>query len=265
MFKAFYWMFQKPENKKVFIKNCTILFGILLIFMFILCAMMYLVFTGSVLSFLMIFICPLLMIPGLLTCGYFWELTSNVIERKTDIISSNIYGGRVKLAENIEIPAIKFFSYIWRGIAGSFAILIMETPVIVLLVYIIIFGKQQLFPALIAIQILIWFLSPGLFWNYAKNNSIFSMFNLYAAGHLFENKPGRYIWNSVLIILTWLMFTVIVGFAEYAIGLPARSDINNMTDIIKFVLSTLIFYLPYVYVQHVYAFLIGTLGNSNDF
>ena len=265
MFKAFYWMFQKPENKKLFIKNSMILFGVTILSLIILCVMVYLVFIESVFGCLIIFVLPFLLIPALLTLGYFWEMTAGVIERKTDIVSSSVYNGKVKLIENIKLPEIKFFKFIWRGFSGFVALVIMEVPVIIVFLNIIIFRKPEWFIVLVVIQVLILFLYPGLAWNYAKNNSVFSTWNLYTAGRLLENRPGRYLWNLLLTILAWVAFIIITGIVEYFIGTLSESDINNMQKFIIYLLPTLIFYIPYIYLQHVFAFLIGTLGNSNDY
>jgi hypothetical protein len=258
-------MFQKPETKILFIKNSMILFGITILSLIILCATMYLIFIESVFGCLIIFVLPLLLIPSLLTLGYFWEMTASVIDRKTDIVSASVYNGKVKLIENIKLPEIKFFKFVWRGISGFVALIIMEVPVIMIFLNIIIFRKPEWLIVLIIIQVLIWFLYPGLAWNYAKNNSVFSTWNLYTAGHLLENRPGRYLWNLFLMILTWFAFITIVGIAEYIIGIPSENDINNMHGLIMYLLPVLIFYLPYIYLQHVFAFLIGSLGNSNDY
>ena len=263
MFKAFYLMFQNEQTKKTFIKNCINLFLVFLIIIGLFLLMMYLIFSESVYGLLFVFIAPLMIIPTLLSMGYFWKMVENIIDRRTDIVSSSIYGGKVNLIESIEIPNIKFFSYIWKGFAGSVAVLIMEIPVFVLLLYCLIYKNEQFIPAVIAVQVLIWILSPGLYWNYAKENSIFSILNVYVAGHLFENKPGRYIWNALLSIISWGICIAIAYFLEFIIGVP--SSINSVFDAVKTVIPTLILFVPYLYVLHVHAFLIGTLGNSNDF
>ena len=269
MFKAFCWMFADETVKKMVLKNCAIMSGVALVPIIILFLAAIISFNspfalmfGSAL-FILAVIC--LFIPPLLVNGYFWETTSNIIDRKTEIVSASTYDGNVKHVEKITLTNINIPKYLWRGFAASVAMLILELPVILIALSLIIFDVKQLWPGLLAVQIGIWILAPGLCWNYAKNNSIFSILNVYTAGHLIEEKFGRYVWNGFLSILNGILYFIMAFLLNNLFSAPLSPDINNTLSLLKYCIYIFIMYIPWLYTLHVQAFLIGTLGNTDDF
>lgn len=267
MFKAFNWMFSEPETKRMFIKNCSVLFCIQTAFIIIsgIAASMFL--SGSINALygipLAILCSVLCLLTHLLTAGYFWELTSSITERKTDIISSDIYDGKVKLIEHIKIPGIRA-GLIWRGLAACFAMLLLIAPAVLIFLSIFIYNKPHLMITFILVLILTIFFSPGLSWNYARNNSIFSVFNYYTAGALLEKEPGRYFWNSLLLFICWLSYGIIAYVIGQLIGCPDKDSISNIFELFKFLITAFILYIPVLYFLHVKAFLVGTVGSADD-
>ena len=265
MFKAFYWMFTDAAVKEMFLKNIkfiliTALIAIAIFFIASLFLTNFIV--GGVLFILAIIA---LLLTTLLIVGYFWEMTASIIERETDIVSSSVYDGKTKSVEKITLPDINFKKCTWRGIASSVAILIMELPVILLLMSRVFLDNELLLPITIIVQFSIWFLSPGLFWNYAKKDSVFSILNVYTAGHLLEKRPGRYLWNCLLLILNFILLGLLTILLNYIFSASTPPDINNPLEMLKYSIYMLFAYIPWLYNIHVKAFLIGTLGDTNDF
>jgi len=258
MFKAFYWMFETNDLRKIFMKNSLYL---LMLFLVVLLLLFIVWISGNVKSnlyviagLLAMFLTPL--IP-LVQLGYFWELTENIINRDLDVRAPSIYGGKVKTIEKLTIPNFKILKFAWRGFSSIFALLIMESPVLLIGYFILKNNDSLLIPPVITIQIIILFFANGLAWNYAKRNSVVSTLNIRAGIHLLGNYPIKYIWNSFLIIAAF----IIIGCISIAITQPILiiipSFLGEYTDkIVETVIS-----LPLgIYFLHVNAYLIGTLA-----
>ena len=268
MFKAFYWMFERKDVRNKFFKRNIYILIIAAIIALIFSLSCHLIFTNTYIFYgylgLFVTFCFTLLL-SYFVLGSFWELTASVIERKTDIISSDIYGGKVSLAEFITLPEINILKFIWRGFSSSIAMIIMEIPVVILFFSTIFLRRSECIYVVYAVQFLIWFLSLGLFWNYANNNSIFSMLNIYVAGYLLENHPFKYIWNSILNIVNYALFYA-VGIAIIVIfNISLKQDFNTYYDCIKFAGFEIVALVMWIYILHVQAYLVGTLSPNNDY
>lgn len=268
MFKAFFWMFQRKDLCKSFFLNSIVILLVAAIIMAIFCLSGYMVLINKYtlygyLGTIFALGCALLL--TYFVWGYFWELTASIIERKSDILSSSIYGGQVSVVEVIELPKIEFFKFCWRGFSSSIAMLIMELPVVLLLFSILLFFDKSYIYVIYVVQILIWFLLLGLFWNYAKNNSIFSMLNVYIAGYLIENHPLRYIWNTILNIINYALYYAVVLLVALLLHVKANTDYTNFYDCIRLAGAEFALLLPFFYLLHVQAYLVGTLSPNDDY
>ena len=205
----------------------------------------------------------LAILPSLLSLGYFWELTENIIDRQIDISANNIYDGKVKKCYNIEFPELKLGKFLWRGFASIIANIIMVIPYLSLIFISIYSGNSCHVPMQIYVISLIIYvlLIPGLLWNYAKQNSVVAVLNISKAVYLMGNYTFRYF----CAILFYILICVVNAFFDkYLVNLimPHVQDFQGWQNI-----AILIFLLGYMffvilksfYMLFVYSYILGTL------
>ena len=89
---------------------------------------------------------------------------------------------------------------------------------------------------------------PALLWNYAKQNSVFAVWNVPKAVYIIENYFFRYIWNTILFVLFYLL--------NFFVLYQIYQQFGNIVYLAAGIL--------YLYSLHVYAYLLGTLTPLND-
>ena len=149
---------------------------------------------------------------SLVVQGYFWELTSSIISRDVDIVANNIYSGKIKSVFVISLPDFKPAKFIWRGFASIVASIMMVLPY-ALLVFSTAFTDVFTLPMLeignfhsiyaICYNLLyVFFFAflPAMLWNYAKENSVFAVWNIRKAVYLLGTYPGKYIFILFCIL-----------------------------------------------------------------
>ena len=171
--ESFVWMFKKEGFKKHFA------------YLFIMTVLFFMVSFGLIVqkSFILSLIGILIIFLSLfLLLGYMWELTGNVIDRTFDINANQIYDGKIKKVYNIELPELDIKKFIWRGFASVVANIILFIPYVLLIYIGMTNGTVTGFePPLIILIVLFILLLPAILWNYAKENSIFSVLNIFKA------------------------------------------------------------------------------------
>jgi hypothetical protein len=76
---------------------------------------------------------------------------------------------------------------------------------IMTLLYVILFG-------------LVGLLIPALLWNYAKQDSIFAVWNFSKAVHIMGTYFGKYLWNTILFIV--LRLTHVINWSWWWVFCP---------------------------------------------
>lgn len=244
MFEAFIWMFKKENFKKhyLILICCSLLTNLTLI----------LFLMGKITSIISMAFAGLIMfITGLFLCGYFWNLTENIIDAEADISANTVYNGKIKTFLKIELPTLKIFKLIWRGFASIIANILILIPYF-LLIYLANLSAAvkpstlMLLPFIMLFYLLFF---PALFWNYAKSNSVFAVLNITKAVYIMGNYPGRYIVKAFQLAVIYILFTVLTVF------------LTNTTDIFVYIAI-----LPVaIYLTLVYAYILGTLVPNEEF
>lgn len=267
MFKAFYWMFLSEQMKKTFwynnrqlIKIC----GILFLICFLLSMSVH--FNPNEIYKITVALLALItfLLPFILLYGYFWELTDNIIDRKTEIISSDIYSGKVHTIENIIIPEINIRKFVWRGISAYVSMLILGLVVFSIFAAVVLIQDPNAIRGAYLFSIILYFLSFGMFWNYAKRNSVFATLNIGAGVHLLGTYPGKYLWNWLLGAVFATINALISAVPYTLLGINNIASFDNISCL-KLVLYSMFSAIQFIYTLYVGAYLIGTLAPNSDY
>ena len=283
MLKPFSWMFKTENFKKHFWTLCAIdfFFNLLALIIFIIVTTIADRYTSTVAAILILSFITFL-IPYLFASGYFWELTFKIIGRDVDINASSIYDGKIKHYEKINLPEIKFFRYIWRGIASIVATIILILPIVFIIFSfskstvttfeILNLNPSQLPIVYFIVSIFICLFVPALLHNYAYRDSVFAVLNLRKAVYLMGNYPFRYLWNTFLIFIFSLISAVILNFLSNISGFSSNiSNVNlshviaNIHVIITFAIIMLVTIFWRIYSLFVNAYLLGTIAPKEEF
>lgn len=276
MFNSLFWMFKQEDFKKHFIylfSTCMIFLVLASVILFIGENFVNDAFIKIVIgiAFIVLSACPFLCFQG-----YFWNLTENIINRETDITSSDVYNGRIKEVYKIELPEIHTGKFIWRGIASIVATLLLCYPIIILVTLSFlgsgdILSFYQLDASSMTILYLCLFLFVGMFipallWNYARRDSIFAVWNLPKAIHIIGSYFGKYLWNTILFLcFAFLNFcitnllTLILGFSASELSFNAEMFFN-----LKGIVLLFLEYSIAIYFIFVNAYLLGTIAPSSE-
>ena len=283
MFEPFIWMFKTKDFFKRYLQLIivTLSFIIFAVLSFLIGAYVPLPNQVKAGFFILAGILPVLL--TLLIQGYFWELTAKIISRDVDIAASNIYSGKVKSIFIIELPEFQPFKYMWRGFASVIASILMFVPFILLVVsstytqiFFLPYDNIEFYHRLYAIcyniiYFLFFALIPAMLWNYAKQNSIVAVWNLNKAIYLLETYPFRYIWNTILFILFYILnyyllagFAVVNGIQQFLMKMQSVNLLNSTATCMGVFLFLLVIYIIYLYSLHVYAYLLGTIASYTE-
>lgn len=282
MLEPFIWMFKTNGFLRYFLKLLFVSILLVVIGVSIIFSTTFLVGLFR-LSPLIIMCLGILVVcsPILFIQGYFWELVSSIIDRDTDIIASNIYNGKTKQILSINLPEWGLFKFIWRGFASIVATSIMLIPWAIVLyaalsVNEVAIDKFDLVMAcksepiigipILMLSIIFNILSPGLLWNYAKNNSVVSTLNIPKAIFLFGNYTFKYIFNLILIWVLYFVDALITIFLfKIANFNGILQSLNNQPLTLTVLIITALFLLcKWLYYIHVYAYLLGTIAPKEE-
>ncbi len=273
MIEPFIWMF-KTENFKQRFWQLIASVGVF-IFLFWVINFISCFFSQKYLEWFIYFDAILIMMLVFFIQGYFWELTSNVINREIDIEAGNIYSGKIKNIFRIEIPDFRPLKFIWRGFASAVASLLMFVPLFLLsissiytsntLVHIFRLNTQYLYVYTVCYCILFvsfFLIMPALLWNYAKQNSVVAVWNFRKALYIVESYPLRYIGNTSLFMFYYSLNFFIAALLSSIFSITLSSVSMITTSFLCCIVATLylfIVFFIYIYNIHVYAYLLGTL------
>ena len=265
MFEPFIWMFKTKDFFKRYLQLIivTLSFIIFAVLSFLIGAYVPLPNQVKAGFFILAGILPVLL--TLLIQGYFWELTAKIISRDVDIAASNIYSGKVKSIFIIELPEFQPFKYMWRGFASVIASILMFVPFILLVIsstytqiFFLPYDNIEFYHRLYAISyniiyFLFFALIPAMLWNYAKQNSIVAVWNLNKAIYLLETYPFRYIWNTILFILFYILnyyllagFAVVNGIQQFLMKMQSVNLLNPTATCMGVFLFLLVIYIIYL-------------------
>ena len=278
MFEPFIWMFKLSNFKIHFLKLIIVSVILSLQAVILYYPMMKLFstansfFTYALYTIIAIFVCCS---PILFLQGYFWELSSQIIDRSSDITSTSIYANKVREINKIELPEWNVKRYIWRGFASIVATIIMLVPWATIIYFSISRDTHSinLIPSdinpavsipLAAFIFLFYLLVPGLLWNYAKTDSIMAPLNIQKSIYLFGNYTGRYLINIIIIFVVFTADMLLTFLLDSVFGLTQLiTNYTALNSIVLPILLTIIFsaivLIKWIYLVHVYAYLIGTI------
>lgn len=273
MIEPFIWMF-KTENFKQRFWQLIAAVGV---FIFLFCVINFIscFFSQKYLEWFIYLDAILIMMLVFFVQGYFWELTSNVINREIDIEAGNIYSGKIKNIFRIEIPEFRPLKFIWRGFASAVASLLMFVPLFLLsissiytsntLVNIFRLNTQYLYVYTVCYCVLFvsfFLIMPALLWNYAKQNSVVAVWNFRKALYIVESYPLRYIGKTSLFMFYYSLNFFIAALLSSIFSITLSSISMITTSFLCCVVATLFLFIVffiYIYNIHVYAYLLGTL------
>lgn len=263
MFEAFYWMFKAKDIKKHFVY----LLSVVLICYVITIINCVLTFNVSKYQEILISAATVFaVIPVLTLLGYFWNLTECIIDRKFDISSASIFNGKLKKVYTITLPEISIKRFVWRGIASIVASLLLSFPVFSMLN--LSMNSAMVFnPAIYTgISVFIGLFIPALLWNYAKNDSIFSVLNFPKAIYVMGNYTGKYILNTAVFVIFSFITSLIINCFYNILGLNEISPayILESAKYINFILFTLLVCVLNIYTIFVNAYLLGTIAPPDE-
>lgn len=271
MFESFKWMF---KNEK-FYAHILYLIKVLISAVFIAAALAYTAFaikdTYPIPSIIVaiIAIIPLILVP-LCYQGYFWELTMNIAERKTDISAPNIYKKwNIKEIVSVELPELSTKKFIWRGFSSIVATLLLIYPIAILFgisLFSIKTGFNLNIETMVATYgfafVFISFFIPALLWNYAVRDSVVAVWNIPKAIHIIGCYTLKYLWNVILLLFVCVahnFFLIVVSkILEQA---AMTNDVMNLAALIMY---GIIYYAVYVYLIFVNSYLIGTVAPPSE-
>lgn len=278
MIQPFIWMFKHKDFKQHFGYLAGILIKffipaiILSIFLFLFPNFLQINFQIA----LLILTALLFAAPFLCLQGYMWELTENIISRDWDIVANSVYNGRIKQVYKIELPELRTFKLIWRGIASVVANILMAIPIILLILISGILGvigckffnttvfANPAYPyALIGAVLIYWFLVPAFLWNYANRDSVVAVWNLRKAVYIAGNYTGKYILNSTAFCTFNFLVSLLISLIKAILSFGL--SIAN----IPFMFATLLIigiaiYFIYIYSVYVNAYLLGTIAPPHE-
>ena len=93
---------------------------------------------------------------------------------------------------------------------------------------------------------------PAMLWNYAKENSVFAVWNIRKAVYLLGTYPGKYILNTFVFVIFYLLNWLFV-YGLILLTIPIQIQYLQVL-ICNFAASIL-----YLYSLHVYAYLLATI------
>lgn len=275
MLEPLVWMFRNKDFKKRFLQLCLTLIVALLILIGLLFSTNVIEFTflnGQILNILFVVVC---FFTSLIIQGYFWELTSNIISRNWDISASNVYSGKIKERFFIDLPKINVIRFLWRGLASIVATIMMMLP-FVLVIYTSVLttpafnfdveyieGLSVVYQVSCGIVLVMLFIAlPALLWNYAKQDSVFAVWNFPKAFYLIDSYPLQYIKNLILFVIFYLLNTGIIYLLNYffMIVMQLSPQENPLVYVMIGIISTFM----YLYSLHVYAYLLGTIAPVSE-
>ncbi len=275
MLEPLVWMFRNKDFKKRFLQLCLTLIVALLILIGLLFSTNVIEFTflnGQILNILFTVVC---FFTSLIIQGYFWELTSNIISRNWDISASNVYSGKIKERFFIDLPKFNVIRFLWRGLASIVATIMMMLP-FVLVIYTSVLttpafnfdveyieGLSVVYQVSCGIVLVMLFIAlPALLWNYAKQDSVFAVWNFPKAFYLIDSYPLQYIKNLILFVIFYLLNTGIIYLLNYffMIVMQLSPQENPLVYVMIGIISTFM----YLYSLHVYAYLLGTIAPVSE-
>ena len=267
MFEPFIWMFKVPEFKRHFMKLILTLLAFwaplsVIYFSFLFFFHDFYVEFGFLLNILYIVLCAM---PFLCLTGYFWCLTENIIDRSTDVVSSNIYDGKVKVINIIELPDWCLPKFLWRGIASIFASAILTYFIITVMSLIFtgyagvikfwgwndIQSSIFIFIIILCINLLI----PALLWNYAAMDSIVAVLNVPKVISIISSNFTRYIIKIISMVVISLLQAVLMQ----VIFQNCAPLIINMGIEQQIIFLSFVNYIILAYAVYVYAYVLGTM------
>lgn len=249
--ESFIWMFKKEDFKKHYLYLILIfIFSLIIFFLFVT------FFGGTTKADIKLEITTtvLLTLPILLSHGYFWNLTENIIKRRSNINMNNIYDGKIHKTYEFDLPTLNPFKLIWRGFASSIASIFLVLPYALVLLISFLTGGfcRTPMPVIIASMVFFCMLIPPLLWLYAKENSVTAVLNIHKAISLISDYPGRYF----KMVLTFL-FVYIINFIPDNYMSQALTTDTNINPIF-IIIYLIIFVLKSFYLIFVNAHILGT-------
>ena len=260
--EAFVWMFKKEDFKKHFL---FLIFGTIFFYILALIFLVMINFIDLPNSMDIYKICLtgfFCILPMFFPLGYFWDLTENIIYRKSTVQMNNVYDGKFKKNFIIEFPSMNVFKLIWRGFASIVANIIMVIPYLFIIFISAFTGVLcNVSPALIIIFLVIfWLLVPPLLWNYAKQNSVTAVLNIFVAINIIANHTFRYIKMIFLFIFAGIInYALDIYFAKL-ISTNISAPLNIV--FLFFIIVSII--IRYFYFTYVYAYILGTLMEEEN-
>lgn len=275
MLEPLVWMFRNKDFKKRFLQLCLTLIVALLILIGLLFSTNVIEFTflnGQILNILFTVVC---FFTSLIIQGYFWELTSNIISRNWDISASNVYSGKIKERFFIDLPKFNVIRFLWRGLASIVATIMMMLP-FVLVIYTSVLttpafnfdveyieGLSVVYQVSCGIVLVMLFIAlPALLWNYAKQDSVFAVWNFPKAFYLIDSYPLQYIKNLILFVIFYLLNTGIIYLLNYFFMMVMQ--LSPQENPLVYVMIGIISTFMYLYSLHVYAYLLGTIAPVSE-
>lgn len=264
MFEPFIWMF-KAENFNKRVLQLFLSMLLLILIALVLYAVSAFLINDFYIKYTLLILAAIFYISSsLVVQGYFWELTSSIISRDVDIVANNIYSGKIKSVFVISLPEFKPAKFIWRGFASIVASIMMVLPYALLVFSTAFTGVFTLpmleignFHSIYAIcynLLYVFFFAflPAMLWNYAKENSVFAVWNIRKAVYLLGTYPGKYILNTFVFVIFYLLNWLFV-YGLILLTIPIQIQYLQVL-ICNFAASIL-----YLYSLHVYAYLLATI------
>lgn len=266
MLKPFIWMFKEQQFYKDYTKLLIINIVIVLLAFGMYFFSSYFSDTNFLLPILIKFLIIILLLGNILcNLGYFWELTSGIIHRTTEIYANNVFNGKIKEKYKYNFPEkFNIKNFIWRGFASIVATILLTGA------YAYLFLSDNFKTSFVGVTaiVVMCFLSlfiPALLWNYARLNSIFSVWNIFKAKYVFQNYTFTYLKNIIVAIL---FASIDFGLIYIIFNLIKNININfiepSFVDISFILLITVVVLIKFIYNIFVYAYLLGTIAPSAE-
>lgn len=254
MLEAFIWMFKKDEFKKHFLYLSVMLVITIAIasafFLLNLSRLSDIIITVSALFLLVFFLLSFL--------GYFWNLTEHIIDRDVEIISNEIYDGKIKKIFHFALPEFNLTKLAWRGLASIVASLVFLIPYFELLYLGFQSGSltQSTYSSLIFLNLFYFAFAPALFWNYAKQNSIFAVLDFRKAVYIM----GNFFFKYFGVIIFYVFIFIINELFDSVVLVSIKSLFSSQIFMVPvIILLSIIIGLKNIYMIFVNAYILGTL------
>lgn len=264
--EAFIWMFKKKDYMKQFLIFMVTILVLIISAMLIYYNIIVDIKNSSSINFMFyfkpVFSLFLVALPLLIIIGYFFKLTLNVIQRKYTQELSNIYDGIMSKNCEIELPKLNLFSLALKGIGAVIAMIVPITAVSGLFYISFVHGNAHELPLPVWIFIIVFllFLIPALLWNYAKENTLFSMINLSKSVYIIGNYFFNYIKTIIALLFASTISSIISHFTITTFG-STNLAIKTLDIMhINFFIALSLDYILIVYLTFVYAYIIGTIA-----